>query len=191
MSSLRNSLLVLALAVACKTYQPGDSSLPSVDQEGGAYPNPPPRQVVTEAGPIGTPGKSDGGPRSGVGGFGLGGGAGGASGGGGGRTDGSYPDAPVPGTGGSSGGNCTACSLLAQDCPSRSLGCYPSNGGSCCQTTGGLPEGSQCSEDSQCDRGMVCVDLLCTSLCDTGNPPPRCRACTPFGTTQGVGTCDR
>jgi hypothetical protein len=186
-SSLRKSLLLLALAVACKTYHAGDHSLPSVDDDGGPYPNPPSRQVLTEAGPIGTPGKSDGSRPTGAGGFGLGGGSGGTSGSGG-PTDGSYRDAPSSGTGGS-GGACSACSLIAQDCPNRSLGCYPSNGSACCAPAGAVPETGRCIEDSQCDRGLVCVDLICVSLCDTSAPASRCRACTPFGPYQGVGTC--
>jgi hypothetical protein len=172
--------LLLAALAGCKTYQTGEFRPPVLDDD-AAFEAAPPRQVITDGGLVGGGTAYDGGSS---GGFGLGGGGNDA------HPDGWQPvyDAyqPPPASPDAST-TCASCDLLMQNCPSRSA-CYRSGSDACCAPGGALPENSQCTEDDQCDKGLVCVNNLCAALCDI--TAPRCGpACKVIGRYPNVGYC--
>jgi hypothetical protein len=167
--------LAVALGASCKTYKDNAEPLPP-GYEAGIYEAAPGRQV------------DDGGPVTG--------GAGGQGGMGvlnndaGPKLDSSSPplDAPtLVDLGGAETGDNT-CDLLKQDCgPNR--GCYPGPGGrATCQApqAGANP----CTDNVTCAPGTICVDTVCTPLCNTTQAIcPSMRQCVALPMFAGVGYC--
>jgi hypothetical protein len=184
MNRLGLTALAMAALVGCKTYQTG--SLRTAGLEDDALP-PSGRQVINEGGLI-VP--TDGAPAGG-GGIGLGTSGSGTHPGGG-----WYPsydayqpawDAYQPPGSDGGAGACTACDLLLQNCPGRSA-CYRSGTDTCCSEVGAVPAGGYCGDDTQCDKGLLCVDTLCVAVCDVN--APRCGpSCKPIGRYPNVGYC--
>jgi hypothetical protein len=194
--------LAAGLVAGCKTYKTGPSPVPTGDD--ASYAPPPGRQVITEGGVVGAP--PDGAWADGHGGAGGGGGFGVA---GGYPDDGGYPDRQLPSTNmpdapwspadapwypgdasDDSGGApaCVACSLLQQNCASKADGCYPGGAEGCCLSAGAVPETGGCTEDDGCEKGLICVDNICVTLCDT--TAPRCGpACKAILRLKNVGYC--
>jgi hypothetical protein len=172
--------LALALAVgalgACNTYKNKPETLPP-GYEAGIYEAPPGRQVADDGGPITGGGGGSGGGTSVL------------------NNDASPPDvaspaidmAPPVGDAGSETGDNT-CDLLAQNCGAN-RGCYPGPGGrATCQAP--QPGTAPCTDSVSCAPGTICVDTVCTPLCNTVQPVcPSMRSCNALPMFPGVGYC--
>jgi hypothetical protein len=162
------------LGVACKTYKDDGEKLPP-GAEAGIYAPPPDRQVA-DSGPIT-------------------GGGGGTQGGMGVLNNDAGPDvgsplldAPTIFDGPTSETADNTCDLLLQNCgPNR--GCYPGPGGhGTCQAP--QPGTNPCTDDVTCVPGTVCIDTVCTPLCNTAQPScPSNVRCFPLNMFPGVGYC--
>jgi hypothetical protein len=92
------------------------------------------------------------------------------------------------------GDDARACDLLRQDCPNRAQSCVPVAGRAICELpTGARPEGADCVDVLQCDRGLVCFQAgvdrgICRRVCDPAAPPRDCPRCVPLS-GFAAGTC--
>jgi hypothetical protein len=169
------ALTVGALSVSCKTYKDNGGGVP-LGYEAGIYEAAPGRQVSDDGGPI-----TGGG--GGLGGTGIL------------NNDAGPPDmasppidtAPGPADLGSETGDNT-CNLLTQDCGAN-RGCYPGPGGrATCQAP--QPGTAPCTDSVTCAPGTICVDTVCTPLCNTVQPVcPSMRLCNALPMFPGVGYC--
>lgn len=167
------ALIVGALSVSCTYKDKGPGVPPGF--EAGVYEAAPSRQV------------DDGGPVTG--------GGGGSGGMGFLNNDAGPPDLPSPlldtapepqDVAGETGDN--TCDLLAQNCGAN-RGCYPGPGGrATCQAP--QPGAAPCTDSVTCAPGTICVDTVCTPLCNTVQPVcPSMQLCNALPMFPGVGYC--
>lgn len=84
------------------------------------------------------------------------------------------------------------CDILKQDCP-EGQGCYLSmDGVTCNTTTKGLAVNEDCKFANECAPGLVCINDICSKVCDT-SVPPDCPVgkpvCNPIAEAPGAGVC--
>ena len=95
-----------------------------------------------------------------------------------------------------------SCDPLKQDCPAKTMGCYPSSGTGRCLVAGGTGVLGTCLADGDCLPGLACIAVtagadfgICLSLCDVSSPTSICevgsvcQALPRFPKTSNVGYC--
>jgi hypothetical protein len=120
-----------------------------------ACPGPNPDDPTSSASGTGAGGAGGAGGDGGAGG--MGGAGGGVGGGAGGTACGDFATVPQ-----------TECNLLAQDCKLASQSCRPLEDGTgtdCFSATGLKGVAEPCADNTECQKGLLCVDDICSPMC--------------------------